>query len=127
MAHYAVLDENNIVTQVFVGKDENEPLPEGYTSWEEYYGAKQTSYNTLGGVHLLGGIPFRKNYAGVGYKYDEIYNAFIPPQPFPSWTLNFETFLWEPPVPKPADEDPDTEVYLWFEYKKEWIKVPLNN
>jgi hypothetical protein len=127
MAHYAVLDENNIVTQVFVGKDENEPLPEGYSSWEEYYGAKRTSFNTLGGVHLSGGTPFRKNYAAIGYTYDSKYDAFIPPKPFESWTLNFETFLWEPPVPKPTDEDPETEVYLWFEYKKEWVKVPLNN
>jgi hypothetical protein len=126
MAHYAVLDENNIVTQVFVGKDENEPLPEGYNSWEQYYGAKRTSFNTLGGIHLLGGTPFRKNYASIGYMYDSRYDAFIPPQPFASWTLNFYTFLWEPPVPKPTDEDPDTEVYLWFEYKKEWVKVPLN-
>ena len=63
MAHYAYLDTNNIVTQVIVGKSENEPTPEGYSSWEDYYGAKKTSYNTKGGVHLQGGTPFRKNYA----------------------------------------------------------------
>ena len=61
----------------------------------------QTSYNTRGGVHLKGGTPLRMNFAGVGYTYDNIRDAFIPPQPFSSWTLNDETCLWEPPVPRP--------------------------
>jgi hypothetical protein len=83
VAHYAFLDENNIVTEVIVGKDEGE---DGI-DWEAYYGAfrgqvcKRTSYNTRGGVHTLGGTPLRKNYAGIGYTYDSERDAFIPPKP----------------------------------------------
>jgi hypothetical protein len=106
MAHYAFLDENNIVTEVIVGRDEDD-LVEGVTSWEEYYGAfrgqrcLQTSYNTHAGQHLNGGTPFRGNYAGIGYYYDEALDAFILPKPestdeFPDWVFNEETFTWEP-------------------------------
>jgi hypothetical protein len=90
MAHYAFLDENNIVTEVIVGKDEGE---EG-VDWEAHYGAfrgqtcKRTSYNTQSGVHFGGGTPFRKNYAGLGYTYDSERDAFMPPKPFNSWVLN---------------------------------------
>jgi hypothetical protein len=83
MAHYAFLDENNIVTEVIVGKNEGE---EGI-DWEQHYGAfrgqpcKRTSYNTHGGVHSGGGTPYRKNYAGIGYTYDAGRDAFIPPKP----------------------------------------------
>jgi len=96
MAHYAVLDSNNFVTDVFVGRDD---VVEGIENWETYYApegytVKQTSYNTSGGVHLLGGTPFRKNYAGIGYTYDEARDAFIPPQPSPDCTLDEETCLW---------------------------------
>lgn len=80
MAHYAILDENNIVTQVIVGRNEDEVV-DGIRDWEAYYNAKRTSYNTQGGVHLLGGVPFRMNYAGIGYTYDPIDDAFIPPMP----------------------------------------------
>lgn len=123
MAHYALLDENNIVTQVIVGKDENEPLPEGYESWEQYYGGKQTSYNTIGNVHLNGGTPFRANFAGIGYKYDADLDVFIAPQPYPSWKLNHSTFIWEPPTPKP----PKTDDYFWAwsEYNNEWVKITI--
>jgi hypothetical protein len=76
MAHYAVLDENNVVTQVFVGKDENE---DGI-DWEAYYNAKRTSYNTIAGKHTAGGTPFRKNFAGIGYVYDKNEDVFLPPQ-----------------------------------------------
>jgi hypothetical protein len=102
MAHYAILDENNIVTDVFVGKDEGD---EGADDWEVYYGAKRTSFNTVGGVHSSGDNTkaFRKNYAGIGYTYDADRDAFIPPQPFPSWTLNESSCLWEPPIPQPTD------------------------
>ena len=75
----------------------------GWSIW------KQTSYNTGGGVHKLGGIPLRKNHAGIGYTYDEDRDAFIPPQNFPSWILNEDTCLWEAPVAKPADG----ELYNW--------------
>ena len=116
MAHYAILDSNNIVTQVFVGKDEGE----GGTDWESYYGAKRTSYNTHGGVHSSGGTPFRKNYAGIGYTYDEERDAFIAPRPYPSWTLNEDTCLWEAPVPYP-----DEGFHEWDEDNGQWIEMEL--
>jgi hypothetical protein len=106
MAHYAFIDENNIVTQVIVGREEDD-LPEGVTSWEDYYGEVQgqrclrTSYNTLGGQHLADGQPFRGNYAGIGYTYDENLDAFIPPKPpvdeyVSDWVLDEESFSWVP-------------------------------
>lgn len=119
MAHYAQLDENNIVKLVFVGKDENELGPEDKVmNWEEYYGAKRTSYNTWGGVHREGGTPFRKNYAGIGFKYDAELDAFIPPQPFASWTLNQDTCLWEAPVPAP-----ESGFHYWDEPSLSWKEV----
>jgi len=124
MAHYAILDENNIVTDVIVGKDENEPLPEGYSSWEEYYGGKRTSYNTAGNSHLGGGTPFRKNYAGIGFKYDVEFDAFIPPQPYQSWKMDYNIFDWVAPKPKPAYEQ--GYVWLWSEPNQEWIKYPVS-
>jgi hypothetical protein len=118
MAHYAFLDENNIVTEVIVGKDENE---EGI-NWEQQYGSfrgqlcKRTSYNTYGGVHQLGETPFRKNYAGIGYTYDEDRDAFIPPKPFNGWILNEDTCLWEAPIPMPQDGN----FYEWNEETLSW-------
>ena len=118
MAHYAFLDENNIVIQVIPGKDEND----GDLDWEQYYGefqgqkCKRTSYNTQGNVHLLGGTPFRKNYAGVGYKYDEQRDAFIPPKEFDSWILDEETCRWKAPIPYPDDG----KYYQWDEATKTW-------
>lgn len=117
MAHYALLNENSIVTQVFVGKNEGDGGKTG-AEWEEYYGAKQTSYNTHGGVHALGGTPFRKNYAGIGYTFDEQRNAFIPPKPYASWTLNEDTCLWEAPVVYPTDG----KQYTWDENTTSWIE-----
>lgn len=98
MAHYAELDENNVVTQVFVGRDEND-LPEEIEDWEIYYArpgytVKRTSYNTHSGQHLLGGEPFRGNYAGIGFIYDEELDAFIPPKPKGEWTLSTTTYQW---------------------------------
>jgi hypothetical protein len=119
MAHYAFLDADNIVTEVIVGKDEGEDN----TDWEQHYGAfrgqpcKRTSYNTHGGVHSGGGTPYRKNYAGIGYTYDEARDAFIPPQPFASWVLNEDTCLWEAPIPYPTDG----EMYVWDEDTQQWI------
>lgn len=120
MAHYAVLDDNNIVTQVFVGKEEGEMD----WDWELYYGAKRTSYNTHGGVHSEDGTPFRKNYAGIGYTYDEARDAFIPPQPYPSWTLNDDTCLWDCPVEQPdpiENEDGTVTFHIWDEDNQEWV------
>ena len=124
MAHYAFIDENNIVTQVIVGKDE-EDLAEGVTSWEEYYGevkgqvCKRTSYNTRAGEHAFGGTPYRGNYAGIGYEYREDLDAFIPPKPFDSWTLNEATYSFEAPVPYPTDG----EIYVWNEETTSWDVV----
>jgi hypothetical protein len=117
MAHYAVLDENNVVTQVTVGKNENETFEGQTINWEQHYGGKRTSYNTYGGVHQLGGTPFRKNYAGIGYTYDSTRDAFIPPQPFPSWVLNEDTCLWQSPVPMPTDG----QLYNWDEATTSWV------
>ena len=104
MAHYAYLDENNIVTAVIVGNDENASPG----NWEEYYVAKRTSYNTRGGIYYspITNQPdvdqskaFRKNYAGIGFTYDDALDAFIPPKPYPSWVLKTQTCLWEAPIP----------------------------
>jgi hypothetical protein len=119
MAHYAFLDTNNIVTEVIVGKDEGE---DGI-DWEQHYGefrgqtCKRTSYNTSGGVHVNGGTPYRKNYAGIGYTYDSGRDAFIPPQQFASWTLNETSCIWEAPTPKPTDG----KIYAWDEAQLAWV------
>lgn len=124
MAHYAFLDENNIVTEVIVGKDEHE-LIEGLNP-EIWYGnfrkqvCKRTSYNTSGGQHLYGGTPFRKNYAGIGYTYDEQRDAFIPSKPFDSWVLNEDTCLWEAPIEYPTDG----QMYYWDEPTQSWALFP---
>lgn len=122
MAHYAFLDENNVVTEVIVGKDEND----GGVNWEEFYGnirgqvCKRTSYNTRGGVHLYGGAPaFRKNYASIGYTYDYNMDAFVPPKPYPSWTLDTDTCLWVPPTPMPTDDN----AYAWDEGNQTWVNI----
>jgi hypothetical protein len=104
MAHYAFLGEKNIVNEVITWREEDD-LAEGVTSWEDYYGAVrgqrclQTSYNTQAAEHLTGGTPFRGNYAGIGYTYDEALDAFIAPKPEPTdeiadWVLDEETFTW---------------------------------
>jgi hypothetical protein len=118
MAHYSFLNMQNIVTEVIVGKDETD----GPTNWEMHYGnireqvCKRTSYNTRGGVHSEGGTPFRKNYAGIGYTYDFARDAFIPPKPFDSWTLNENSCLWEAPVAMPDDG----QQYEWNEETTSW-------
>lgn len=121
MAHYALLDENNIVVRVFVGRDEDDLAP-GVTDWETYYApegftVKRTSYNTRAGEHALGGEPFRMNYAGIGFTYDEGRDAFIPPKAFDSWVLDEATCLWIAPVPYPEDG----EDYTWDETAGEWV------
>lgn len=126
MAHYALIDENNIVTQVIVGRDEDD-LADGVTSWEEYYGDKlgqrclRTSYNTYAGQHNGGGTAFRGNYAGIGYSYDETLDAFIAPKPYGSWILNETTYSWEAPVAYPEDG----ELYAWNEEQGSWELVVI--
>ena len=116
MAHYAFLNENNIVINVIVGKDEGE------TDWETYYfdktgyTCKRTSYNTYAGEHKLGGTPFRKNYAGTGYSYDPARDAFLPPPPYNSWVVNEDTCQWVAPEPQPNDG----QVYIWDEDTISW-------
>jgi hypothetical protein len=127
MAHYAFVDDNNIVTNVFVGRDEDD-LSDGITSWEAYYGnrhgqtCRRTSYNTHGNQHP-NGTPFRGNYAGIGYTYDEGRDAFIPPQPYPSWVLNETTCLWDAPVVYPDDGQP----YRWHEDTVSWVQIDAGN
>ena len=112
MAHYAFLDENNIVTEVITGRNEDEVV-DGISDWEAYYGnlrgqvCKRTSYNNK----------IRKNYAGIGYRYDATLDAFIPPQPYPSWLLDEDTCQWQAPVPYPED---DTVIYAWNEELGDW-------
>jgi hypothetical protein len=121
MAHFSKLNENNIVTEVIVVNNdvldsENEEtsgiafLTEwsgGYTNW------KQTSYNAN----------IRANFAGIGYKYYPDFDVFIPPQPYPSWKLNYTTFQWEAPVAKP--DDIEGYRWIWSEYNKEWIQIAI--
>ena len=119
MAHWAELDENNIVTRVLVGS--NEDPDEGYQWLIDNLGGTwvKTSYNTQGGVHSLGGTPLRKNYAGIGYSYDATRDAFIPPKPFNSWLLNEDTCLWDAPTPYPTDG----KFYRWVEEDLNWQEV----
>ena len=103
MAHYAFLNDNNIVTEVITGIDEDvtEGLPEGFADWEAWYAdfrgqtCKRTSYNTSGNAHTESGTPFRGNYAGIGYTYDETNDVFYAPKPGDDYTLNTTTWLWE--------------------------------
>ena len=115
MSHFAKLDENNIVTFVTVGRDEDDGL-EAELSERTGDIYKQTSYNTSGGVHSLGGTPFRKNYAGIGFTYDAERDAFILPKPYESWLLVEETCQWEAPVPYPDDG----LMYSWNEELTDW-------
>jgi hypothetical protein len=101
MAYYAFLDENNIVTHVIPGVDETETIegldPETWYSNFVGQRCKRTSYNTYGGQRADGGVPYRLNYAGIGFEYLEDLDGFVGPQPDQSWTLDETTGLWEPP------------------------------
>ena len=114
MAHYAFLDENNIVAEVIVGRNETEVV-DGISDWETYYGnrrgqvCKRTSFN--GNV--------RKQFAGVGYTYDETADVFIAPKPFASWSLD-ENYDWQAPIEHPADG----KQYLWDEANQGWVESP---
>ena len=131
MAHYALINKDNIVVQVITGVDENliqidlDNIEVGGSSqaWEQFYSTrpwfegltcKRTSYN--------GNI--RANYAGIGYTYDPNFDVFIAPRPYTSWKLNYTTFQWEAPVAKP--EDIEGFIWKWSEYNLEWIKVEIN-
>jgi hypothetical protein len=108
-----VLYDSNGIEQEVIGIDFLTKLT-GYPVW------KQTSYNTVGGVHNNGGIPFRKNHAGIGYTYDEDRDAFIPKKPFNSWILDEDTCLWESPVAIPTEELENNQYYSWNESIINW-------
>ena len=115
MAHYAYIDQNNIVVAVIAGKDENELIdgldPETYYALGTPYIVKRTSYNNR----------IRKQYAGVGYSYNPVADVFIAPQPYLSWFLN-ENFDWKAPKPKP-----DGEFWFWNEDDQDWVNVEGNS
>lgn len=129
MAHFAKLNNENYVVFVTVARDEDEhrEIEISQQTGEIY---KRTSYNTRGGIHyqsdsntpsLDQSKAFRKNYAGIGYYYDSIRDAFIPPKPFPSWILNEDTCLWDCPVPYPNDG----KRYMWNEDILNWEEINL--
>lgn len=121
IAHYAEIDNSGTVLRVLVVSDEQDARGQEFLADDLGLGGtwKKTSYNTQGGVHTLGGTPFRKNYAGVGYTYDAGRDAFIPPKPFASWTLNETTCLWDAPVAYPNDG----KMYTWNEDNLSWDEV----
>ena len=132
MASFAKLDNNNIV--ITVESVVNEVLKDSNGVEQEQLGIdflrtlynepnaiwKQTSYNTIGGTHNNGGIPFRKNHAGIGYTYDENRDAFIPPKPFNSWIINETTCFWEAPIAKPTVQLEENQYYFWNETIENW-------
>lgn len=124
MAHYSLLDENNIVVNVITGLDED-VLIEGLDP-ETWYGqfhnlkCKRTSYNTAANTHRLGGTPFRKNYGYVGMVYDENLDAFISPRQYLSWTLDEEKGIWVPPTPMPTEG-----FWIWDEDTLSWIEESI--
>tara|TARA_Y100000748_G_scaffold182254_1_gene152624 strand:+ start:3474 stop:3842 length:369 start_codon:yes stop_codon:yes gene_type:complete len=117
MAHYAFLDENNIVTEVIVGNNEDQGV-----DWQVKYGnvkgqiCKRTSYNTQANDHNTGGTPFRGNFAGIGYTYDETNDVFYGPKPYDSWVMDETKWIWKSPVDYPSDG----KGYKWNEETTSW-------
>lgn len=130
MAHYAFLDEDNIVVQVIVGKNEDELLDGQSVDWENFYSqemgltCKRTSFNTYRNQHSNGGTPFRGNYASVGLIYDSTKDIFIDPKPFESWVFNEETCSWDAPVEFPFDSGVPHD---WDEETLSWVPTPIPN
>ena len=135
MAHYAFINQDNIVVSVIVGLDETETqldtngsiIGGSSEAWELFYASqpwhtglvcKRTSYNTSNGIHNKGGVPFRGNYAGIGYTYNEVIDGFTPPKPFESWVLNEKTGLWSSPVLRPNVD----YKCVWNENSLSWIQ-----
>ena len=124
MAHFAKINESNIVTQVVVVNDsdgDNDTDGQNFLNnlFKTTHTWKKTSYNTYGNTHRLGGTPYRKNFASVGFTYDSSRDAFIEPKPYNSWTLNETTCLWESPVAYPSDG----KSYEWDEDNKQWVEI----
>jgi hypothetical protein len=111
MAHFAKVVAGKVTEVIVAEQDFVDTLPGQWI---------QTSYNTYGNQHLLGGIPLRGNFAGIGYTYDAINDVFISPQPFPSWLLT-SSWLWEAPTPMPTDG----KMYGWDEATTSWVEVPV--
>lgn len=115
MSHFAEIDNNGTVLRVIVA--EQAFINSGHVGDPKLW--IQTSYNTYGGRHMLNGVPLRKNYAGAGYTYDAVRDAFIPPRPYSSWILDESTCLWVAPVPRPNDDSN----YEWDEQTVSWQQV----
>jgi hypothetical protein len=123
MAHYALIDNDNMVVQVFVGKDENE----SDTDWEQHWSTPElrclrTSFNTHQNTHINGGVPFRGNFAGIGYSYDPQLDAFIPPKPHLSFVFDEQQLDWVPPTPKPT-LFPRQGKWNWDETVRHWRHI----
>ena len=121
MAHFTKLGKGNIVEKVLVvSNDVATTEQDGVNFINNLYATndvwKQTSYNTYGGVHELGGTPFRKNFAGIGFTYDQTRDAFIPPKDYPSWVFNENTCMWDAPIDYPTDG----QRYIWNETNQTW-------
>jgi hypothetical protein len=129
MANYALLDENNVVTNIIRGRDEDD-LVDDVTDWEEYYGnfhnqkCKRTSINTFANTHRNDKVPFRKNHAMIGGTYSDKLDAFIPLKEHAAWVLNEETCRWESPIPRP--EETSTLVYDWNDTAESWEEVHIS-
>ena len=124
MAHFAKINESNIVTQVVVVNDSdgnNDTDGQNFLNnlFKTTHTWKKTSYNTYGNTHRLGGTPYRKNFASVGFTYDSSRAAFIEPKPYNSWTLDETTCLWESPVAYPSDG----KSYEWDEDNRQWVEA----
>ena len=124
MAHFAKINESNIVTQVVVVNDsdgDNDTDGQNFLNnlFKTTHTWKKTSYNTYGNTHRLGGTPYRKNFASIGFTYDSSRDAFIEPKPYNSWTLDETTCLWEPPVAYPSDG----KSYEWDESNRQWVEA----
>jgi hypothetical protein len=147
MAHYAFLDENNIVVNIIAGVNEDVTQTDidgtvvgGSTeAWEMWYGnfegktCKRTSYNSIGGKRrdlqtnqVTENPGFRKNYARIGYTYDPLRDAFVEPKPFNSWILNEETCLWEPPIPYPVFDKENPRYHTWNEDILNWEEIQVS-
>ena len=124
MAHFAKINESNIVTQVVVVNDSdgnNDTDGQNFLNnlFKTTHTWKKTSYNTYGNTHRLGGTPYRKNFASIGFTYDSSRDAFIEPKPYNSWTLDETTCLWESPVAYPSDG----KSYEWDEDNRQWVEA----
>ena len=119
MTSFAEIDNNNTVLRVVVVPDEQENRGQEYLATDMGFGGTwiQTSYNTKQGVHILGGTPFRKNFASKDFTYDQSRDAFIPPKEFDSWLLDEDKCIWYPPKPRPVDKN---IIYVWNEEEQDW-------